>query len=67
MQIPKYLFLVSLCFDALEALLIFFFYLIWKDVSIQLEELEEQGMISKMSIYNFFGTLPVLSLRHYAM
>lgn len=38
-----------------------FFKLGLKDVSIQLKELEEQGVIAKMCIYNLFGTQTVLS------
>lgn len=58
MLIPKSFFLVLLCFNALEG---FFLPHLEENLSIEFEELEEQGVIARMSIYNFFGTLPVLS------
>lgn len=57
MHISKSLFLVSLCFDALED----FFKLHLKDLSIELKDLEEQGIIAKMCIYSLFGIQLVLS------
>lgn len=52
------LFLASLGFDALRVFLPH----LEEYVSIQFEELEEQGAMAMESIYNFFDTLPAFFL-----